>query len=206
MEGISLDHDEQNPIKPKMRWFQYRLKSLFVLTSVVGCGSYWYDWRQHRPPFQDYEPEQYCAAFRRFADDLKTGNLNHAYESTSVQFKHRLSPSQFEALTRNYPTLADIEVFEAPGFMANLHGGKSNHQEFQWLDVDAVGLRNWMTAVQRIRGWDGRAIEVWVWVVMDDSIFYRRPPPPKVEEIQIRVLDPSQPGWDLPLKPSWEQK
>jgi len=61
---------EQNPTKPKMRWFQYRLKSLFVLTLIVGIGTYWYDWRQHRPPVQEYDSEPHRMAFERFAEDL----------------------------------------------------------------------------------------------------------------------------------------
>ncbi len=192
------------PTKPKMRWCQYRLKTLLLLPVVVGIGSYCYAWRQHRPPIQEYDSEPYRMAFERFAEDLKSRNLNHAYASTSARFKHRMSPSQFEVLMRSYPTVSEIEVFEERW---------ADDDAIRWADDDAIGLRNWMTVIQRIRGRDGKWIELWVWVVMNDSFFYRRPPVPQVEEVQIRTIDgmylldlfvPFEPPPDL--KPSWEQE
>jgi len=60
---------------------------------------------------------------------------------------------------------------------------------------------------QIVSGPDRRVYEVWVWLVMKDSILSRRPPIPKVEEIQIREVDPSVPSHLWPdLKPSWEQE
>jgi len=125
-----------------------------------------------------------------------------------------MSPSQFEVLMRSYPTVSEIEVFEVrAGVIHSLRYNKAIEQEFRWADHDAIGLRNWMTVIQRIRGRDGKAIELWVWVVMNDSFFYRRPPVPQVEEVQIRTIDgthladrhvPFEPPPDL--KPRWVQK
>jgi hypothetical protein len=50
-----MDHDK--PVKPKRRWFQFGLKSLFALPVVIGLPLalyvYWADWTQNRPPYKD---------------------------------------------------------------------------------------------------------------------------------------------------------
>jgi hypothetical protein len=49
-----------------------------------------------------------------------------------------------------------------------------------------------------------KPIELWVWVVTDDSLFSRRPPPPRIDDIKIRVADLEKPAFDPPMEPSWE--
>jgi hypothetical protein len=108
-----MDQSEPNPIKPKRRWFQYRLKSLFVLTLVVGLimalYAYWDDWRRQRPPYKEYAKDEYPAACDEFFDDLDAGRLDHAYDSTSARFKKQISRSEFETVVGRYLALQPIE-------------------------------------------------------------------------------------------------
>jgi hypothetical protein len=196
---------EINPVKPKRRWFQYRLKSLFVLTLVVGLALafylYWDDWQKQRPPHKKYDSNEYLAACNDFFDDLKAGRLDHAYEATSTRFKKRMSRIEFETTVgrflalRNGPKLDGV-VAQA-SILANAHR--------YVLD------RNGCYRSDAVDGPDNKVTELCVWVltdVADDSFLYRRPPPPRVEEIQVREF--SEAEWKsekLPdPKPSWDHE
>jgi hypothetical protein len=210
-----MDYDEHNPIKPKRRWFQYRLKSLFVLTLGVGLllalYLYWDDWRKQRPPFRDYDNRQYRAAFHDFVHDVATGNLDHAYDSTSVRFKTQMTRSRFQEMIDHYPTL------RLPGMPSDWNGSawdKINTHLVGYLCHDFEGVEvpptKWSTNCIAIEGPEGRVVEFWLWVVRRDSFLYHRPPPARVEDIEIREMDSAK--WlkefdlDLPRKPHSERE
>jgi hypothetical protein len=174
-----LDRIETNPLK-STRWFQYRLRTLFVLPVLVGLllvlYLYWDDWRMQRPPHKKYDSKQYYAALDEFFDDLDAGRLDHAYDSTSARFKKQMSHSDFETTVGRFLALPQIKE----GVVTRLSGPRwSTHA----MD------RNWSYRSEAVNGPDNKVIEFCVWVltdVADDSFFYRRPPPPRVEEMQIQ--------------------
>jgi hypothetical protein len=190
----SIDHDEKQPVMPKRRWFQYRLKTLFVLPVVVGLllllYLYWDNWRRQRPPFQRYDVDQYQAAYKDFIEDVKLDRLDRAYESTSTRFKTQMSRSQFRDLISRYPAVREQRLG------CTFHGP-------QW--GKHVPLRNSAVYYEFTNGSDGGVIELYVWVVMDDSFFNRRPPQPQVEEILIQEQDASKRQFGARLPPSWER-
>jgi hypothetical protein len=173
---------------------QYRLKSLFVLPLVVGVAMYWYDWSRHRPPHQSYDGAFFGAAYWEFEQSVFGGERerDRAYDSTSARFKANLSRQQFEDMIRPHATLRQCQT----------------RQNFDLKNKDDNGLRGWLTAIRMIRGDDGQTIELWVWVVIKDSFFYRRPPMPQVEEFQIREISEAEwkSGVTPPLLASWERK
>jgi len=199
-----MDHYQKNLVKPKTRWLRYWLKTLLLPLVIAGLFLalylYWDDWRKQKPPFMDYDDAPYRAAFMNFVNDLKLGNLGHAYESTSARFKQHMSRSELEILIYTFPRLAEIELFEYGGFIGADLNRTADDCEIKSINDRDAGLRNWMTDIVRIRERDGRGIEVWVWVVMDDSFFHRRPPTPRVEEIQIREISEAQ--WQSETLPS----
>ena len=73
-----MDHDQENPVKPKRRRFQFGLKSLFVLPVIVGLllvlYIYWVDWKNHRSYNLDNENQE--AVFWYFVEDLKANRLD----------------------------------------------------------------------------------------------------------------------------------
>jgi len=186
-----MDHDEQNPIKtkPTGRWFQFNLKALLLLPVFVGLplGSYlyWDDWRKHRPPFEYFDGSLYYMAFWSFKADLSAGRVDHAYDSTSGDFKRRMSRREFQSLIVSHPALQ------------------------QWSESDWVGTHSFQDDYAiAIRGPNQKIVELWVWVASgEDSIFLRRPPPPCVAEIQIRVVAEDEwwkQAFSPELKPKWE--
>jgi hypothetical protein len=207
-----MDYVELNLVRPKRSWFQFRLKTLFLLLVIAGSFLalylFWDDWRKQRPPHQEYDDAPYRAAFIKFANDFKQGDLAHAYESTSSRFKQQMSRSELEILIYRFPKLVEIQLFDDRGFIGAKLNRTAGECQVKLLDDRDAGLRNGMTGVVRIRERAGRGIEAWVWVVMHDSFFCRRPPPPRVEELQIREI--GEAGWQsetLPaLLPSWDQE
>ena len=189
-----MDH---NQTKPKRRSFQYRLKTLLLLPVVVGLllvlYLYWDEWKKYRPPNQQYDFDEYEAAFNRFADDLQSGRTDQAYESTSARFRNKMSLDDFKSLIGNHPAIQEDQV---------------PTREFRYESSDTMPLWNWSTHGLTVRGSDNTTVFLCAWVVMDDSFFHRRPPPPRVEEIQVRSY--SQAEWEsrtvTPLLPSWEQE
>jgi hypothetical protein len=183
---VIMDHDEQNPIqtaaRPRRRWFQFSLKTLLLLPVFVGLplGSYlyWNDWRKHRPPFERVDGSLYNVAFWSFKADLHAGRLDHAYDSTSGDFKRRMSRQEFQSLIVGHPALQ------------------------QWSEADWVGMHeNKDVYAIAIRGPNTKIAELWVWVAPSrDSIFFRRPPPPRVAEIQIREVAEDD-WWKLAFSP-----
>jgi len=105
-----MDHDQENPVKPKRRRFQFGLKSLFVLPVIVGLllvlYIYWVDWKNHRSYNLDNENQE--AVFWYFVEDLKANRLDHAYDSTSARFKKRTTRDHFDALIRSYSDLRQL--------------------------------------------------------------------------------------------------
>ena len=190
-------------VKPKRRWFQFGLKSLFVLPVVVGLALALYlyeeDWKKHRPPLRTYDYRQYKAAFGNFVEDLKADRIADAYESTSASFKRRMSLGQFDELIRRYPTVTSGPLLELDWYSERQSGIKS------WEEVP---LRNWSTHMRAgFKAPDCSHVELWAWVVMYDNYFHSRPPLPKVEAIEIRVETqwPYHPT-DLPPLPPWERE
>ncbi len=188
----NMDQIETNPIrpKPKRRWFQFSLKTLLLLPVFVGLplGSYlyWDDWRKHRPPFERIDGSLYLTAIFSFKADLCAGRLDHAYDSTSVDFRRRMSRSSFQSMIQRYPALQG------------------------WSEADWVGAHdiNQDDLAIAIRGPNNKIVELWVWAASsEDSIFHRRPPPPCVAEIQIREVaedDWWKAAFSPELKPNWE--
>ncbi|HVC97041.1 MAG TPA: hypothetical protein VND64_25400 [Pirellulales bacterium] len=207
-----MDHYQKNRVKPRTSWLRFWLKALLPPLVIGGLSlalyRYWDDWRKQRPPFIEYDVAPYRVAFMTFVNDLKRENLGRAYDSTSAQFKRHMSRSELEILIYTYPRLAEIELFEDGGFIGADLNRTADDCEIKSINDRDAGLRNWMTDIVRIRERDGRGIEVWVWVVMDDSFFHRRPPAPRVEEIQVREISKAQ--WQsesLPgLLPRWERE
>jgi hypothetical protein len=192
-----MDQHEPNPIKPTKR---FRLKTLFQFLVVVGVPLglyfYWDDWKRHRPPYQEYAKEEYQAVCMEFFDDLAAGRLDHAYDATSARFKKQMSRSEFHTTVGRFLALTHIEE----GVMGQLSGPSSS---------DNVLSRNWCFSSRAAKGPDKKVTEFCIWVRTEwseDSFFYRRPPPPRVEEIQVREI--SEAEWensDVP-SPSWEQE
>ena len=178
--GPLLDEPIPTANRPKQRWFQFSLKTLFVLPVIVGLllvlHIYWVDWRKYRPPYRDTDLTAYTSAHDRFYQKLKDGSLESAYNSTSSRFKERTSRSEFEAIVHR--------------FLAKLNGPSS-----QEVGAMTSGIMDWrLPGVRRshrwtaIKGRNNSITVLWIWVgtdEQDDSFFYRRPPPPRVEEIQI---------------------
>jgi hypothetical protein len=192
---------DQLPTKPTKR-FQYRLKTLFVLTLAValplGLYVYWDEWRKQRPPYRDYDHNEYSAVCNEFFDDLKAGRLDHAYDSTSARFKKQMSRREFDTTIGRFLALPQIEEGVVGRGSVPIH-------------ANYVLERNWTFRSAAVNGPDKKVTEFSVWVltdVADDSFFYRRPPPPRVEQIQVHEF--SQDEWKnetLPeLRPTWDQE
>jgi hypothetical protein len=190
-----MDHDDQHPDSssaaiPVSGRFQFNLKTLMALPVLAGLCAYFYDWRVHRPPYQEVDQTN-KAAFDDFVEDLKEGRLNDAYASTSPRFREQTTRRQFEALIRRHPTLRK-------GWIADRGSAVPAGSE-------SMSLRRRSTHFVTLSARNKPMIELWVWVVTDDSIFHRRPPLPQVEEVQIRTTDPSKPPFCPPLYASWEE-
>jgi hypothetical protein len=61
-----------------------------VVGSSLSVSIYWDEWRKHRPPYKDCVSELH-ATFDDFVDDLRSGRLERAYDSTSDRFKKLVS-------------------------------------------------------------------------------------------------------------------
>jgi hypothetical protein len=194
-------HDQENLImtttRPKRRWFQFGLKSLFVLPVVVGillaAYLYWDDWRRQRPPYRAFDFHPFDVAYQDFVEDLRAGRFGYAYESTSPRFKKHMSRSDVEAMIRRDLSRSLRQPYRIR--CSSIRRGAE--------------LKNWLTAIYQFQGEDTKAMELWVWVVMDDSFFNRRPPIPRVEDIQIREVvatNSSEQGFAPDLPPRWVQK
>jgi hypothetical protein len=188
-----MDHGEQVASEPavetRRRRFQFNLKTLFALTSLASVCAYAYDWSIHRPPFQEYSGER--QVFDNFVSDLRAGRLKDAYESTSSHFQWQTTRRQFDALLHRYPTVRK-------GWIAD-RGSSVPPQK--WMSLNRLSMHCISLSAKR-----EPMTEVWVWIATDDSFFHRRPPTPRVEELQIRRTTPSNPPFDPPLLPSWDRR
>lgn len=190
--------DEQNPIKPKRRWFQFNLKTLLLLPVIAGLGTYWYDWSRHRPPYRRYDVDERSAAWSSFLEEIRNGELDQAYDSTSARFKRQMSRTQFHDLVRSHPALQQ----QSDNWLGNYNGPASRGSGLN-------ALRTCYDFASDFRESDGTVIELWIWVVIDDSFFYLRPPPPRVEEILIREFaeaDWRKKRFSPVMLPSWERQ
>jgi hypothetical protein len=157
-----------------------------------------YDWKRHRPPYQKYDTRLYRDVFYLFSQDVKEGNWLSAYEQLSPQLKNQMSPAQFYAVLRSHPALRLGAIGRRWSLDFTYQAPKGE---------DAVPLKNWATFQSEIV-LGGQHFELWVWVVMEDSIMCRRPPWPHIGDFQVRKVPVSLAEREMlpPLSPRWEQR
>ena len=172
---------------------QFGLRTLLLIPVLVGillaAFMYLRGWRDHRPGYQQYDGQQYQAAYLEFIGHVQAGRIDAAYDVTSDGFRQHMSREQFKDLFRRYPEILRGEQMGAGG------GGPAQG--------DSVPLVNGTLYNHSYELTPGdRRIGLWIWVVMRDSLCHHRPPTPQVEEIAVREIN--ERNWNQWPQPTWQ--
>jgi hypothetical protein len=141
-----------------------------VLLAGVGLVYYFVDWQTARTI--DVSSGDYQKVYQRFLEDIEADSLDAAYQSTTASFQRQTSRDTFEKRVRHYLAFKrkfaqSIEVGSSGPAGGNYRGPNRMSFTHVWEDKDK------------------NRMQVSVSVVQDDSIFYRRPPPPRVGEFTV---------------------
>jgi len=152
-----------------------------LLLAGVGLVYYWVDWktaRQGRPQSSgDYQKVQHA-----FLDDIEADRLDAAYRSTTASFQRQVSRAAFEERVRRY-----LAFKRKPGTQG-IEGGVSGPTGGDYRGPNQMAFTGaWEDG-------EGSRLQMSVTVVQEDSILYRRPPPPRVGEFTVEEVPPKAPG------------
>jgi hypothetical protein len=146
---------------------------LVALLVLAGVGVIYYlvDWqisRQRDPNSGDYQK-----AYQEFLEDIEADRLDAAYHSTTASFQRQVSRGAFEETVRGYLAFKrkpDTQCIEAA---ASGPAGGDYHGP------------NRMTFTYTLEDKDKNRLQSSITVLQEDSILYRRPPPPRVAEFTV---------------------
>jgi hypothetical protein len=178
----TASHDPRPKAEPqRSRWLV--IGGLIVLLLLVGLGLayYWVDWETARQGWPQSSGD-YQKAHRAFFEDIEADRLGAAYRSTTASFQRQVSRAAFEERVHRY--LAFKQKPGAQGIEAGTSGPAGgdyrgpNQMTFTGTWEDGVGSR----------------LQTSITVVQEDSILYRRPPPPRVGEFTVEEVPPKAPG------------
>src|SRR5262249_3524855 len=133
--------------------------------------------RQGWPQSSDYQK-----AHRAFFEDIEAHRLDPAYRSTTASFQRQVSRAAFEERVHRY-----LAFKQKPGAQGIEAGASSP------AGGDYRGP-NQMTFTGTWEDGAGNRLQTSITVVQEDSILYRRPPPPRVGEIKVEEVPPKAPG------------
>jgi hypothetical protein len=146
---------------------------LLPLALVAGVLSYYQEWKETRimaqisntSPHPDYAPVR-----KAFYTDLRAGRIDEAYQSTTADFKTRISRDRLAELAKQYT--------------AYLNGPKD--PDFGGGMGSSGGGYDFLTEYEYGKLAEGKIVQVSMTIRRDrDSIFFRRPPPLKVHDFKV---------------------
>jgi hypothetical protein len=156
------------------------LVALFLLVGI-GLVYYWVDWetaRQGRPQ----SSSDYQKAHHAFLEDIEADRLDAAYRSTTASFQRQVSRAAFEERVHRF-----LAFKRKPGAQG-IEGGASGPTGGDYRGP------NQMTLTGTWEDGAGSRLQMSITVVQEDSILYRRPPPPRVGEFTVEEVPPKAPG------------
>jgi hypothetical protein len=145
----------------------------------VGLIYYWVDWQTVRQI--DQNSVDYRKVYLSFMEDIETGRLDDAYQSTTASFQGQTSRTTFGERVRHYLDFKGkfAQAIEA-GSSGPVGGNYRGPNRMSFTHVWEDKHKNRM--------------QVSVSVVQEDSIFYHRPPPPKVGDFTVEEMTARDPG------------
>lgn len=155
------------------RGLRFLIGGLVALLILAGVGVIYYlvDWqvsRQGDPNSGDYQ-----RAYQNFLDHIEADRLDAAYQSTTASFQRQVSRAAFEETARRY--LAFKQKPDAQCIEAGTSGPAGG---------DYHGP-NRMTFTCTFEDREKNRLQSSVSVLQEDSLLYRRPPPPRVDEFTV---------------------
>jgi len=152
-----------------------------VLLLAIGLVWYWADWTGARADRRDQSSEDYLKARLTFLEHVNANRLDTAYQSTAASFQKRVSREVFAERARRY-----LDFKQKPG-TRDVEGHASGP-----IGGDYRGP-NQMTVTDTLEDSEGGGLRVSITVAHEDSILYRRPPPPRVAEFTVDEVPPKTP-------------
>jgi len=187
----ALMSSESGDLAPSGGWV-YRLLALggvlLPIALVIGAHLYYYQWGRAREEawrygerFENYQPIR-----QEFLAHLLAGRIDAAYESTTADFKSRISREQLAELARRY--VAYVNLPDVRGGGNGSSGPVAGDRG--WLRSQRVEYREHTTL------WDGKTIQVTTTVRRDrDSILFPKPPPLKMDDFKVEEMAAPQHPW-----------
>ena len=172
--------------RPGGSGFRLLVLAAVLLPVGLGAGAYWYyqEWEEARVKARVASSSAYGPARDAFYADLLAGRIDDAYESTTADFRARISRAEFADLAARYVAFVNRPRAADRGGGVSTSSGSDRLTETRYAEVEP-----------------GRVIQVTITVRRDrDSILVRTPPPLKVDDFQVEErAAPDRPG--LPLGP-----
>src|SRR5262245_10208135 len=165
-----------------------------LLPIMLSVGAFWYyqEWSEARNkarasntgPYPEYAPVR-----EAFYADLLVGRIDEAYESTTADFKTRISRERLAELAGKYAAYV-----KRPERDRGLRGVGSSG-----------GFYDYLSEYQYAEVAKGKIVQVNLTIRRDrDSILFRRPPPVKVDDFNVEekaAPEHQWPGFGRPLGP-----
>jgi hypothetical protein len=148
---------------------------------VIGLVYYWVDWETARQG-QPQSSGDYQKAHQAFWEDIEADRLDAAYRSTTASFQRQVSRAAFDERVRRY-----LAFKRKPGAQV-IEAGASGPTGGDYRGP------NQMTFTGTWEDGEGSRLQTLITVVQEDSILYRRPPPPRVGEFTVEEVPPKGPG------------
>jgi hypothetical protein len=142
-----------------------------VLPLALGLGAFWYyqEWREARDEARAASSAAFFPARNAFYADLLAGRIDEAYQSTTANFKARISREQLAELARRYVAFVNRPRDRGRGGGAGASSGSDYLTEYEYTDVE-----------------EGKIVQVTITIRRDrDSILFAKPPPLKVDDFQV---------------------
>jgi len=156
-----------------------------LLPIALSVGSFWYyqEWREARDkaqasnsgPYPEYVPVR-----QAFYADLLAGRIDEAYESTTADFRTRISRERLAELARKYAAYVNRpERDRGPSGVGSSGGFYDFLSEYEYAEVA-----------------QGKIVQVNLTIRRDrDSILLRRPPPLKVDDFNVEEKAAAEQQW-----------
>jgi hypothetical protein len=168
---------------PGGRGFRLLVLAAVVLPLVLGALAfrYYLDWQQARDEarLRTSNSEAFGPAREAFYADLLAGRIDEAYESTTADFKSRISRGELADLARQYVAYVNRAKAGDRGGGAGTSSGSDSLTEYQYTETEP-----------------GKVVRVTITIRRDpDSILFREPPPLKVDDFRVEEgVAPKRPG------------
>jgi hypothetical protein len=161
--------------------FRLLVLAAIALPLVLGALGvlYYIDWKQARDEASEAGTAAHQAPLAAFHADLLAGRTDDAYESTTADFKSRITRDQFGDLAARYVAFENRDKSADRGGGASAGSGNGYFTESHYSEVQPGKIVRTTITVRRDR----------------DSLLFRNPPPLKVDDFQVEEGPaPERPG------------